>query len=72
MTPIPNRVRELRSARDWTQQELSERAGVSRQTINAVETGKYEPSLSLAFILARIFGEPLERIFMPDDGAATP
>jgi putative transcriptional regulator len=72
MTPIPNRVRELRTARDWTQQALSDLAGVSRQTINAVETGKYEPSLSLAFILARIFGEPIERIFIPDDTAPSP
>lgn len=72
MTPRPNRVREFRSARGWTQQELSDRAGVSRQTINAVETGKYEPSLSLAFVLSRIFGEPLERVFLADDAAKAP
>lgn len=63
---IRNHVRERRSARGWTQQELAERAGVSRQTINAVETGKYEPSLSLAFVLARIFDERIESLFQPD------
>ncbi len=63
---VRNAVRDRRSARGWTQQELAERAGVSRQTINAIETGKYEPSLSLAFILAAIFEERIESLFQPD------
>jgi len=60
-----NRLKVLRAERDWSQAELAERAGVSRQTINAVETGKYDPSLPLAFKLAQIFGQPIEAIFTP-------
>lgn len=61
-----NRLRELRDARAWSQSELAERLDVSRQTINALETGKYDPSLRLAFRIARLFGQRIEDIFLPD------
>jgi putative transcriptional regulator len=64
---MKNRLRLLRAERDWTQQELAERAGVSRQTIHAIEVGKYDPSLPLAFALARIFETSIEGVFEPDD-----
>ena len=60
-------VRALREAKGWTQAELAERLEVSRQTVNAIETEKYEPSLSLAFKIARLFRQPIERIFTPPD-----
>ena len=60
-----NRVRELRSQRGWSQGELGERLEVSRQTVNAIETGKYDPSLPLAFKIARLFGKRIEDIFEP-------
>jgi putative transcriptional regulator len=63
---VRNTIRECRTAAGWTQQELAERAAVSRQTINAVETEKYVPSLPLAFALARIFQQPIEQLFFPD------
>jgi putative transcriptional regulator len=56
-------LRVLRAEREWSQAELAERLGVSRQTINAIETGKYDPSLALAFKIARLFGRPIEDIF---------
>ena len=59
-------VRELRERQGWSQGELAERLEVSRQTVNAIETGKYDPSLPLAFRIARLFGKPLESIFLPD------
>ena len=62
-----NHLRERREARGWSQAELAERLAVSRQTVNAIETGKYDPSLPLAFKLARLFGEPIESLF--DDAA---
>ena len=62
-----NRLRELREVRGWSQGELAERLDVSRQTINALETGKYDPSLPLAFRLARLFGERIEQIFLYED-----
>ncbi len=62
-----NRLRELRDARGWSQGELAERLEVSRQTINALETGKYDPSLPLAFRIARLFASRIEDIFLPDD-----
>jgi putative transcriptional regulator len=62
-----NRLKVLRAERDWTQEELARRAGVSRQAINAIETGKYDPSLPLAFRLGRIFAMPVEEIFVADD-----
>lgn len=61
-----SRMRELRERRDWSQGELAERLEVSRQTVNAIETGKYDPSLPLAFRIARLFGKPIETIFLPD------
>jgi len=63
---MDSRVRELREAQGWSQGELAERLAVSRQTVNAIETGKYDPSLPLAFRIARLFGAPLEAIFLPD------
>ena len=60
---MKNRLRELRIERNWSQAELAERAGVSRQTINAIETEKYDPSLPLAFTLARIFKLKIEDMF---------
>ena len=62
---MDSRVRELREAQGWSQGELAERLAVSRQTVNAIETGKYDPSLPLAFRIARLFGAPLETIFLP-------
>ncbi len=62
-----NRLRVLRAERDWSQADLAERLDVSRQTVNALETGKYDPSLPLAFKIARLFDLPIERIFQPDD-----
>jgi putative transcriptional regulator len=62
---MDSRVRELREAQGWSQGELAERLAVSRQTINAIETGKYDPSLPLAFRIARLFGQPIEHIFLP-------
>ncbi len=59
-----NRLRELRDARGWSQGELAERLEVSRQTVNALETGKYDPSLPLAFRIARLFGLRIEDIFI--------
>ena len=61
-----NRLRELRAERSWSQAELGTRLEVSRQTINAIETGKYDPSLPLAFKIAQLFELPIERIFSPD------
>jgi putative transcriptional regulator len=58
-----NRLRVLRAERGWSQQDLAERLEVSRQSVNAIETGKYDPSLPLAFRLARLFGTPIESIF---------
>ena len=58
-----NRLRVLRAERDWSQAELARHLGVSRQTVNAIETGRYDPSLPLAFRLARVFGRPIEEIF---------
>jgi putative transcriptional regulator len=60
---MTNRLRTLRAERGWSQADLAERLGVSRQTVNAVETERYEPSLSLAFKIARLFGQKIEEIF---------
>jgi putative transcriptional regulator len=65
-----NRVRVLRAERDWSQGDLAARLGVSRQTVNAIETGRYDPSLPLAFKIAETFGLPIEGIFHPN-GAET-
>jgi putative transcriptional regulator len=61
-----NRVRELRTDHAWSQADLAERLDVSRQTVNAIETGKYDPSLPLAFRIARLFELSIETIFQPD------
>ncbi|GAB2518681.1 helix-turn-helix transcriptional regulator [Lysobacter humi (ex Lee et al. 2017)] len=66
---MESRVRELREGAGWSQGELAERLAVSRQTVNAIETGKYDPSLPLAFRIARLFGRPIEAIFLPGDDA---
>ena len=63
-----NRLRVLRAERGWSQAELGGRLGVSRQAVNAIETGKYDPSLPLAFKLARLFDMPIEQIFDESDG----
>ena len=60
---MKNRLRQLRAERDWSQGDLAQRLSVSRQTVNALETGKYDPSLPLAFRIARLFGRPIEEIF---------
>ena len=60
-----NRLRELREQMGWSQGALAEHLDVSRQTINALETGKYDPSLPLAFRIARLFGKSIETIFQP-------
>ena len=61
-----SRLRRLRAERGWSQAALGEKLGVSRQTINAIEGGKYDPSLPLAFAIAKLFKLPIERIFDPD------
>ncbi|MCC5021895.1 MAG: helix-turn-helix transcriptional regulator [Candidatus Synoicihabitans palmerolidicus] len=63
LLPVKNQLRELRAAFKWSQSDLGAQLGVSRQTINAIETGKYDPSLPLAFKLARLFEKPIEEIF---------
>ena len=63
---MDNRLRELREAKGWSQGELAEQLEVSRQTVNALETGKYDPSLPLAFRIARLFACRIEDVFLPD------
>ena len=63
---MKNRLKVLRAARDWTQADLAHALEVSRQTVNAIETGKYDPSLPLAFKLARLFEIPIEDIFQDE------
>jgi len=65
---VKNRVRILRSERNWSQGELGTKLGVSRQTVNAIETGKYDPSLPLAFRIARLFKLKIEDVFTPESG----
>jgi putative transcriptional regulator len=60
---VQNRVKELRAARNWTQEQLAEAVGVSRQSIISIERGRYIPSLPLALLLARIFACPVEQVF---------
>lgn len=62
-----NRLKALRAERGWTQQDLAERLEVSRQTVNAIEKGKYDPSLPVAFRIAALFDTPIESIFFPED-----
>jgi putative transcriptional regulator len=61
---MKNRLKVLRAERDWSQQDLAEALGVSRQSVNAIETGKYDPSLPLAFRIAEVFGQSIETIFL--------
>jgi putative transcriptional regulator len=63
---VKNRLKVLRAERDWSQGDLAERLEVSRQSVNAIETGKYDPSLPLAFRIADLFGLPIEEIFLRD------
>jgi putative transcriptional regulator len=63
---LKNDVRELRTQRGWSQGDLADKLEVSRQTINAIETGKYDPSLPLAFAIARLFAKPIEKIFFTE------
>ena len=60
---MKNRLRVLRAERNWSQADLAQRLDVSRQSVNAIEVGKYDPSLPLAFRIARLFGQPIEAIF---------
>ena len=64
---MKNRLRVLRAEREWSQAELAGKLRVSRQTVNAIETGKYDPSLPLAFRVARVFNQSIEAIFEPDE-----
>ena len=64
---MKNRLKVLRAERDWTQADLAQRLEVSRQTINAIEKGKYDPSLPLAFRISRVFERSIEEIFNPED-----
>jgi putative transcriptional regulator len=66
MAAMNNRLRDLRAALGWSQQLLAEKLEVSRQSVNAIETGRYDPSLPLAFKIARLFGRPIEEIFIDD------
>ena len=67
---MKNTIRDLRAARGWSQAHLADQLDVSRQTVIAIETGRYDPSLPLAFALARLFGQPIESIFFPDQETA--
>jgi putative transcriptional regulator len=62
---MENKLRTLRAERDWSQSDLADKLGVSRQTINAIETGRYDPSLPLAFQIAALFKRSIEEIFSP-------
>jgi putative transcriptional regulator len=65
---MKNRLKILRAERDWTQAHLASELEVSRQAVNAIETGKYDPSLPLAFKVARLFGQSIEDIFTDEEG----
>lgn len=64
---MKNRLKVLRAERDWTQADLADRLEVSRQTVNAIEKGKYDPSLPLAFRISRVFALPIEDLFDPEE-----
>jgi putative transcriptional regulator len=64
---MKNRLRVLRAERNWSQGDLADQLQVSRQTVNAIETGKYDPGLPLAFRIARLFGRSIEGVFEPDE-----
>ena len=63
---MKNKLRELRAAKEWSQSDLADRLGVSRQTVNAIETEKYDPSLPLAFKIARLFKQSIEELFQDE------
>jgi putative transcriptional regulator len=63
---MKNRLKVLRAERNWSQADLAQRLDVSRQSVNAIEVGKYDPSLPLAFRIARLFGQPIEAIFVDE------
>lgn len=63
---MKNRLKVLRAERDWSQQDLADRLGVSRQSVNAIEKGRYDPSLPLAFSISDVFELPIEQIFSPE------
>ena len=63
---MKNRLKILRAERNWNQADLAANLGISRQSVNAIETGKYDPSLPLAFRIAELFGQPIEAIFLRD------
>jgi putative transcriptional regulator len=65
---MKTRLRVLRAEKEWSQADLADSVGVTRQCINAIETGKYEPALDLAFKIARIFAKNVEEVFLYDDG----
>jgi putative transcriptional regulator len=69
---MKNRLKVLRAERNWNQADLAERLGVSRQSVNAIETGKFDPSLPLAFKIARLFQCPIEAIFEEEPSTTTP
>jgi len=64
---MTNRLRVLRAEKGWSQQDLAAKLEVSRQSVNAIETGRYDPSLPLAFKIARLFGAPIEAIFQDEE-----
>ena len=64
---MENRLKELRQMMKWSQSDLAERLDVSRQTVNSLERGKYDPSLPLAFKIAKVFGQQIEEIFCPEE-----
>jgi putative transcriptional regulator len=66
---VENRLRILRAERGWSQADLAERLRVSRQTVNSIETDRYDPSLPLAFTISQLFRLPIEQIFTPERGA---
>ena len=63
---MKNRLRVLRAERNWSQADLASHLGVSRQTVNSIENGKYDPSLPLAFVISRLFEQPIEAVFQPE------
>ena len=67
-----NRLKVLRAERDWSQQDLADRLEVSRQSVNAIETGRYDHSLPLAFRIAQLFSLPIEEVFHPDERPPPP
>jgi putative transcriptional regulator len=68
---MKNRLREVHAARRWSQADLADRLDVSRQTVNAIETGRYDPSLPLAFKIAEVFDDRIEALFFPTEDSAS-